>query len=77
MGRHARTCLEYTFACDAFILCAEADTAKYGAVDELQDGIRSIFCLTSAKLRSGDWRSGNTVRSITLRAGDGRPDIGI
>jgi len=75
--RHARTCLKYTFARDAFALCAEADAAKCGAIDELQDGVWSILCLTSAELRSGDGRSRNTVGSITLRAGDGRPDIRI
>jgi hypothetical protein len=74
---HARTCLEYTFACDASALCAEADTAKCGAVDELKDGVWSILCLTSVELMSGDGRSRNAVGSITLRAGDGRPDIRI
>jgi len=76
-GRHARTCLEYTFACDAHSLCAKADAAKGGAVDELQDSIWSIFCLTSAKLGSSDGRGGNATESITLRASDGRSDIRI
>jgi hypothetical protein len=34
-GRHARTCLEYTFACDAFALSAEADAGKCGTIDKL------------------------------------------
>jgi hypothetical protein len=74
-GRHARTCLEYTFPCDAFAWCAETDTAEGGTIDELQDSIWSIICLTGANLGGSDGRSGNAVGSITPRASDGRPDI--
>jgi len=34
-GRHARTCLEYTFTRDAFALSAEANTGKCGTIDKL------------------------------------------
>jgi len=37
--RGARTCLEYTFARDAFPLCAEAYPAECGAIDEFEDSI--------------------------------------
>jgi hypothetical protein len=65
-GRHARTCLEYTFARDAFALSAEADTGKCGTIDKLQDSIWSIFCLTGENLGGSNGWSRNAIGSITL-----------
>lgn len=73
--RHARTCLENTLARDAFALSAEADTGKCGTIDKLQDGIRSIICLTGENLGCSNGRSGNTIGSVTLRTSNGRSDI--
>jgi hypothetical protein len=47
--RSARTCLEYTFARDAFSLSAEAYSAESGAIDEFENSIWGIFCLTGTE----------------------------
>jgi hypothetical protein len=74
-GRYARTCLEYTFASDAFPESAKADTAKCGAVVEFQNSVWSIVGLTSMKPRCNYRRGRNAIGSITLRAGDDRADV--
>jgi hypothetical protein len=66
VGRYARTCLEYTFASDAFPECAKVDTAKRGAVEEFQNGVWSILGIISMKPRCRYWRRRNAVGSITL-----------
>lgn len=67
--RAARTCLEYTFACNAFSLSAEAYSAESSAIDEFENNI----CPTSIKLGS---RDGGCREAIAVRASDGRPRVG-
>jgi hypothetical protein len=68
-----RTCLEYTFARDAFSLGAEAYSAESGTIDEFEDSIWGIFCLTCTELGNCD---GRCRKDMTLRSNDGWPWIG-
>ena len=68
-----RTCLEYAFARDTFSLGAEAYSAECGAIDEFENSIWGIFCLSSIELGRCDGRCRD---AMALRSSDGWPRIG-